>query len=188
MKYCIWICAILGLAGCSGTKVFSDMDESEDFSQFKTYEFAGWAEDSDKYLTRLDRERIENTFEEEANRRGLQEVEKDGDVIASLFLITQARSQQRANTTTTGMSSGMGRRGMRSPGWGWGAAHSTTTVSTEHFVEGTLVVEVFDKDDRELIWRALGTERINENPKKRSKDIKRIIAYIMNEYPVKPAK
>ena len=78
---------------------------------------------------------------------------------------------------------GMGRRGMRSPSWGMATAHSTTVYTTEHFVNGTLMAELFDKQDKELIWRAMGTERVNENPKKRAKDINRIIAYIMREYP-----
>lgn len=175
------------MTSCTSTKVYSDVDESQDFTEFTTFEFSGWTDDSDQFLTRLDKDRIEQAFTKEANDRGLNEVESDGDVIACLYLTLQARTEQRANTTTTGMG-GMNRRGMRSPGWGMGMAHSSTVVTTDHFVEGTLMAELYDKDDKELIWRALGTERVNENPKKRAKDIQRVISYIMNEYPIKPAK
>ena len=51
--------------GCSGIKVTADYDGTVDFTQFKTYEYYGWAEESDKILNDLDRQRIEKAFGEE---------------------------------------------------------------------------------------------------------------------------
>ena len=47
------------LQGCSSVKVVSDKDPTVDFSQLKTFEFYGWADNSDQKLTRFDKERIE---------------------------------------------------------------------------------------------------------------------------------
>jgi len=129
MRYKILIVSsyLLGLfclAGCSSVKVTSDKDPSVDFSEFKTYEFFGWADNSDQKMTRFDRERIEQAYREEASTRGLSKVETNGDLIVTLNVIGKIKTQQTANTTTTamgmgpGMGRGMGRAGMRGPGWG----------------------------------------------------------------------
>ena len=85
-----------------------------------------------------------------------------------------------------GMGRGMHRRGMRSPGWGWGTAHSTTVITESQYLEGSLIIEAYDPDDKLLIWQAIGTKTVSEDPKKRAKDIPKKVAAIMKEYPVKP--
>ena len=174
------------LYGCSSTKVVADIDNTVDFAQIKTFEFYGWTEGSDSVLNRFDKERIEQSFIEEARRRGLTEVESDGDAIVSLYLTWEIKTQQTATTTTTGMgTAGMGRRGMRSPGWGWGMGHSVTHVQETQYVEGSIMIEMFDPDTKHLIWQAIGTKRVTENPQKKAKDIPKKIAAIMYKYPVK---
>ena len=176
------------LQNCSSVKVISDKDPSVDFSEFKTYEFYGWADNSDTKLTRFDKQRIEQAFAAEARKRGLNKVESNGDIIVTLNVAGQVKTQQTANTTTmaTGRRAGMQRRGMRSPGWGWGTAHSTTVITERQYLEGSLLVEAYDPDDKLLVWQAMGTKTVNEDPKKRAADIPKKVAAIMNEYPVLP--
>ena len=52
---------VLALSACSTLKVSYDVDGSVDFEQYKTFEYYGWAEESDKILNRLDRDRIEQS-------------------------------------------------------------------------------------------------------------------------------
>lgn len=176
------------LMNCSSIKVTSDKDPNVDFTKFKTFEFYGWAENSDQKLTRFDKERIEQAFGEEARLRGLSRVESNGDMIVTLNVVGQVKVQQTANTTTTGMATGgrMGRRGMRGPGWGWGTAQSTTVVSERQYVEGSLIVEAYDPDKQLLIWQAIGTKTVNEDPQKRAAEIPKKVKAIMKEYPVPP--
>jgi hypothetical protein len=182
-------------SGCSSTKVISDKDQSVDFSKIRTFEYFGWADNSDEVLTRFDKERIEGAFSEEGRKRGITRVESNGDVIVSLFIVTDVKTQKTANTTSTGMGMGgmgMGARGMRSPGWGWGGGmgmtQSHTVINETNYLEGTLMIEMFDKSDKKLIWQAIGTKTVNEDPKKREKGIPKKVAAIMKAYPVNPAK
>jgi len=193
------ILIIVGLVGmgafsCSSTKVVSDKDRTIDFTTIKTFEYSGWADNSDEVLTRFDKERIEVAFANEAIKRGLTKVQANGDAIVSLFIIGEMKTQKTANTTTTGMGmggmGGMGRRGMRmgGGGMGMGMSQSHTVINETNYIEGTLMVEMFDPDDKKLIWQAIGTKTVNEDPKKREKGIPKKVAAIMNEYPVKPLK
>jgi hypothetical protein len=56
---------IVFMGACSSLTVKSDYDKEADFTKYKTFEYYGWAEDSDKILNRFDKERIENAFGEE---------------------------------------------------------------------------------------------------------------------------
>jgi uncharacterized protein DUF4136 len=188
----IYLLVIIQFSSCSSVKVFSDKDKTEDFSQFSTFEFYGWADNSDQVLTRFDKERIEAAFAEEAKKRGLIGVKKNGDVIVSLFILGEVKTQKTANTTTTGMGGmntmGRGHRGMGGPSWGWGATQSHTVINETNYIEGKLMVEMFDVEDKKLIWQALGTKRISEDPKKREKGIPKKVAAIMKTYPITPLK
>jgi hypothetical protein len=194
IKSIIYLLALVQFSSCSSTKVISDIDKTEDFTQFKTFEFYGWAENSDKVLTRFDKERIEAAFVEEAKKRGLTGVKENGDVIVSLFVVGEVKTQTTANTTTNGMGMGGmggmgGRRGHRGMGgWGAGTTQSHTVINETNYIEGRLMVEMFDVAEKKLIWQAIGTKRVSEDPKKREKGIPNKVAAIMREYPVKPIK
>ena len=82
---------MLILSSCSSLKVSSDYDRSIDFTQFKTFEYYGWAEESDKILNDLDKSRIEEAFGEEFKKRGLSPVKSGGDLIVSLFIVVQQK-------------------------------------------------------------------------------------------------
>lgn len=191
-------CFGLSLSNCASTKVVSDKDSSVDFAKIRTYEFVGWADNSDEVLTRFDRERIEAAFAEEGRIRGITKATGKPDVLVALFVVGEVKTQQTATTTTTGMNMGMGgmgmARGMRHPGWGWGGgmgmgmAQSHTVINESNYIEGTLMIEFFDPDKKVLIWQAIGTKTVNEDPKKREKGIPKKVKAIMKEYPINPEK
>ncbi len=182
---------LLILSGCSSLKITSDYDKSVDFNAIKTYEYYGWAEDSDQILNRFDKERIEKAFGAEFDKRGMTYVEEDGDVIVALYIITEQKTQTTA--TTTGVGGGYGGYGYGGyygygPGWGWGGGMSTTTYNDYDYTVGNLVVSVFDAEKEQLIWTSVGSGTVGKNPDAREKNIPRVVTAIMKKYPVQPAK
>ncbi|MCK4745418.1 MAG: DUF4136 domain-containing protein [Bacteroidales bacterium] len=175
---------LLILNSCSGIKVVSDVDPTIDWSNFKTYEYFGWAEESDKILNRFDKERIENAFGEEFKKRGLEYVESGGDMIVTLFIVVEQKKEATAHTTNMGGYYG-GYYGY-GPGYGWGSGHSTTTISEYSYAVGTLVVDVFDAKDEKLIWEGIGTKTVDEDPATRDKTIPKSVQMIMSHFPIKP--
>ncbi len=177
------------LGACSSIQVVSDYDKSVDFTKFKTFEYYGWADNSDKILTPFDKQRIEKAFGEEFKKRGLTYVEEGGDLVVALYIVTENKSETVAHTTNMGYGGYAGYYGY-GPGWGWGPGFgmgsSTTTYSTYDYTVGTLVVDVFDKTGKKLIWESVGTKTVDENPQTRDESIPKAVAAIMNEYPVPP--
>ena len=74
------------------------------------------------------------------------------------------------------------------PGWGWGPSYSTTTVNTYDYLEGTLVCDIYDQKDKQLIWEGVATKTVDDNPDSRDKNIPIAVERLMRYYPVPPIK
>ena len=186
----IFLIGMFFLSACSSIQVTSDYDKSVDFTKFKTYQYYGWADNSDKILTPFDKERIEKAFADEFEKRGLTFVKEGGDLVVALYIVTEKKTETTANTTTMGYGGYGGYYGY-GPGWGWGGGyggmgHSTTTYSTYDYTVGTLVVDVFHAGDEKLIWESVGTKTVDDNPQTRDDSVPKAVAKIMAEYPVPP--
>lgn len=192
MKYytLLLIPAFVFMAGCSSLKVTSDMDGSVDFNKYKTYQYYGWQKDSEKLLNDLDKKRIEQAFGKEFGIRGLTYVENNGDLIVTLLIVTEKKTQTTSNTTSMGGGYGGYYGGYHGygPGWGWGGGHATTTYHTYDYKVGTLVADVFDAKEKRLIWEGVGQGTIKDNPKNRDNNIPKVVEAIMKKYPVEAPK
>ena len=108
MKNGILVVLVMAMAivlqSCSSVKIVSDVDNKVDFTQFKTYEYQGWADESDKILNDLEKDRIESAFGAEFKKRNLTNVEKGsgGDLVVTLFIVTEQKTQKTATTTGYG--------------------------------------------------------------------------------------
>lgn len=176
---------LLSIVSCSSVKIQTDVDSSVDFTQFKTFEYSGWADKSDQMLNDIDKKRIESAFADEFYKRGLGLVEKDGQLIIALHIVVQQKQQTTA--TTTSMGGGYGGYGGYygyGPAYGWGGGYSTTQINTYDYEVGTLMVSVYDVEKKQLIWQSSASGEINENPKGRDKRIPIVVQKIMASYPV----
>jgi uncharacterized protein DUF4136 len=71
-------------------------------------------------------------------------------------------------------------------GWSyWGGGITTSTTSTIHV--GTLVIDISDPAEKDLIWRGTGTKSLNPsgNPQKNEERLQKAIAKILKNYPPK---
>jgi hypothetical protein len=191
-KQNIFYASILGvifliLNSCSSIKVTSDYDPTVDFSQYETYEFYGWAEESDKLINDFDKRRIQSAFANEFAKRGLKyQAVGEGDLVVTLFIVIDQKQEQRANTTHMGGGYGGYYGGYYGygPGWGWGPSYSTTTISTYEYEVGTLVCDVYDKKEQKLIWEGIGRGTVDESSASRDKGIPKAAAAIMATFPL----
>jgi len=172
------------VSSCSSITVISDYDKEVDFSKYKTFEYYGWADESDKILNRFDKERIEAALGVEFAKRELKLVEENGDLVVSLFIVVDQK------TTTTAYTNHYGSAGYGyGPDWGWynsygGMGTSTTTYSENDYLVGTLVVDVFDKTEKKLIWQSVGQKTVDDNPNSKEKNIEKVAVEIMKPFPI----
>jgi len=177
------IILVIVISGCSSIKITADYDGSAGFETFKTYSYYGWAKESDKILNDLEKRRIETAFAEEFDKRGMQLVPDNGDVVVSLYIVVD----QKTGVTAYNNHYGMGGYGY-GPGWGWGMGYTTTSYHEYDYYVGALVCDVFDARSKQLVWQGVASGEIKENPKLRERNIPLVIKEIMKKYPVKPVK
>jgi len=189
-KIFIAVVAAISITSCSSIKITSDKDGEADFSQFKTLSYYGWQKDSDKILNQFDKERIEKSFADEFKKRGVSVVEKNGDIIVSLYIVVDKKTGTTAYTNHYGAGGPYGYYGGfgYGAGWGWGMGYSTTTYHDYDYLVGTLVCDVFEYDTKKLIWQGVVSGEIDQNPKNRERNIPRVVKELMKRYPVAPEK
>lgn len=182
LKISLFAALAVALAACSTVKVVTDLDKTHDFSNYKTYTFLGWQDDSDKIINEFDRKRFRDAFKHEFKSRGLEYVGENGDMAVSLFIVVDQKTSTTAYTNYYGTGGyGYGRyRG------GWGGGYATTTYSESDYLEGTLVMDVFDGQSKDQVWQAIATGTVTEKPEKRETSIPKTIAALMKEFPVAP--
>ena len=170
----------VAMASCSTVKVVVDMDKTADFSQYKTYSFLGWQNNSDLILNEFDKKRIRDSFISEFERRGLKPVENNGDMEISLFIVVDQKTSVTAYTNYYGSRYG----GYNRYRGGWGYGYASTTYHESDYLEGTLVMDVFDGKSKDQVWQGIATKTVNENSEKRDKTIPASIQSLMRKFPV----
>ncbi|MEQ8304470.1 MAG: DUF4136 domain-containing protein [Cyclobacteriaceae bacterium] len=184
MKNTIYVLIALFMAGCSSIKVTSDYDKEADFTKYSTFMYYGWSENSDKILNDFDKKRIEEAFKDEFSKRGWNLTQSDADATVSLFIVVD---QKTSYTSYTNHYGGGMYGGMYGPRYGYGmGGMSTTTTQRNDYLEGTLIVDVFDTEEKKHIWQGIGKKTINEDSKDREGDIRYAVSAIMKQFPIKP--
>lgn len=172
--------------GCSSLKVSADYDKTVDFTKYKTIEYYGWQKESDKLLNGLDKTRIEDAFANEFYSRGMSLVNDNGDLVVTLYIVVENKTETTATTSHMGYGGYYGGYYGYGPGWGWGPSYSTTSVRSYDYKVGTLICSVYDKAKEQLIWEGYATKTIDEDPGTREDNIPKVVAVMMKKYPVEP--
>jgi len=180
-----WILILLIAGACSSLQVTSDYDKSIDFSKYSTFMYYGWSDNSDQVLTQFDKDRIENAFASEFASRGWKLMEENGDAVVSLFIVVD---QKTSYTSYTDHYGGGAYGSIYGPRYGWAAMPTSSTTRTQQndYLEGTLIVDVFDTREKNQLWHGVGKKTINENTKNREENIKKAVAAIMKQFPASP--
>jgi len=172
-------CVFIVLAGCSSVSVSYDYDKNADFKKFKTYAF-------DENVAKLPvlqivRDRITAAIDREMQARGYTKSDTP-DLLVDVYAKLEQGETATATTTGTGMY-GPWR-------YGYGGGFTTTSVSVEKYVDGTLFINVIDKSQEKIIWQGRGTKTLDEDssPQKREDNINNAVKLIFEKYPVQPPK
>jgi hypothetical protein len=177
--FLILVSPVLLMVGCD-LKTVVDYDRDADFSQVATY---AWAGREHPEVSDLTHRRIVDAVNDQLKLKGLSEVESNPDV----YITYHGDEDEKISVNTTTYGYGYG------PGWYWnpywgsaGMGASTTTVRT--YTEGTLIVDMYRADVKELIWRGSITGTISDNPQDNEKKIRKGLAKLFKDYPPKGGK
>jgi len=168
--------AFLLLAGCASTPtVHTDADPSANFSGYRTYT---WLTKPDQQgVPPLASQRIVEYVNAQLRAKGWTET-VNGDVAVVAHVATQ--QQQSLDTMYSGPTYGGWGWG---PGWYGGMGMGTATTRVRTYTVGTLIVDLFDTQTKQAIWRGTASDTVPNDPAKGDALLKAGIAEMFAGFP-----
>ncbi|MBI5138026.1 MAG: DUF4136 domain-containing protein [Nitrospirae bacterium] len=160
-------------AACAATvQVRTDYDDSADFSRYATYSWMGEDVRPLKQLERMGpagdslvRKRLQRAVGEALSSKGFREVrESQADLLVAFHLAV------RHKVDVTDLP-------YRHP-HNW-AYHTQVT----YYDEGTLVIDLIDREQRQLVWRGTATQVLADDNAASRERIDRAVAEIIARFP-----
>lgn len=171
MKKSLLATSILTLlaVGVALATVNTDYSHSTNFSRYKTYSWTKvQAQDS------LWQDRIQRAVDQELSAKGWSRVDSGGDVAVAAFGSTQ--NQQRLQTFYDNLGGG----------WFWRGMDGVATTTVENVPVGTLMVDLFDKQSKKLIFRGTASDDLSNNADKNEKKLEKDVADMFKHFPPPP--
>jgi Domain of unknown function (DUF4136) len=153
-------------AASFGQQVKTDYDRSANFSQYKTYTWQ-------KVTTKdpLWANRIKSDVDSALTAKGWSQAPSGGDI--SLVAIETTKSQQTLNTFYDGFGGG----------WRWGGGLGESTTTPEVYKVGTLVLDMFDTQSKNLVWRGSASDTLSNKSDKNIKNLDKGVQKMLKDFP-----
>jgi hypothetical protein len=157
----------------SAQDVKTDYDKTYDFSKVHTFA----VKMGTRWGNQLGEDRVKNEITQALTAKGWKQAsEETADSIAVIHGASQTKHD--VNTFYSGMGGGWGYYG------GGGMATASTTVS--EYQVGTLVVDIFDRPSKKLIFRGTATDELSDKAEKNQKKANKATTKMFKDFPPKP--
>ena len=149
-------------------QVKTDYDRDANFSKYKTFSFEKIQTEDPLWV-----DRIKSAVGASLTARGLSQVDSGGDI--SVVAVGMTKTQQRLDTFYNGFGGG----------WRWGGRFGDATTTTETYQVGTLVVDLFDSNTKELLWRGSASGTVSNKSDSNIKNLDKGVQKMFKNYPPK---
>ena len=164
-----------------GQKVHVDYDGATAFSEYRTFQFFETKEDlRDFSLT--SHKKVVRQLRDYAEEGGLTEVDTDPDVYIAYY--TADRGDLRLTLSDLGYAYGPdfslgsyweGGVGNRTSNASYSSHNRSVTSLTALSLEGTMIIDVWDAERKQLVWRGMATATVAKDPDKNDKKIEKAL-------------
>ncbi len=147
--------------------VYVDYNHGTDFAKFKTY---AWGQGSnpnainDSILAQSAQQEIDSQLA----AKGLQKVQESEH--PDLIVVTSSGMKQQTSYNAWGTG-----------GWRWGGGMAEVTPETTQV--GTLVVDIYDANGKQMIWRGISQGTLSNKGSKNEKEMNKAIEKMFKQYP-----
>ncbi len=146
----------------------TDYDHKVDFSRYHTY---SWAKVSTP--NSIWDHRVQDAIYQELAAKGWTKVPTGGDV--AVVAMGTSENKTRLETFYNDMGE-----------WGWNSGFGTATTTQEEYQVGTLIVDMFEGQSKQLLWRSVATDTLAGDPNKDAKKLENAAKKMFKDFPPKP--
>ena len=152
----IWILSLILLSGCgSSVRIYSDIDDTGRFDQYKSYNFLEFTEGNKKTISGMELERIRVAFARELEAHGLKFSSGDGDLSVQITVYHREAAQA----------------GYYYP-------------SRYNYMERALAIDLYDNQTRKHVWHCAAVGELEYDPQRRASGLPEVVAEIFERYPL----
>ena len=163
------VAALLLLPGqLLAQKVQTDWDKNKNFASYHTYYWAK-VESPNPLMN----QRLQDAVDAQLEKKGWSKQQAGGDV--AVIALGMSSTKKDLNTFYSGTGWGYG-------GWGAGGMGTSTTTVNE-YREGTLVLDMYDSNSRQLLWRGTATDTMSDKPEKNEKKLNKAVEKMFDKFP-----
>jgi hypothetical protein len=149
------LATMMALGGCgSSMRIYSDLDPAGRFDQYRTYSFLDFTEGNKKTIPGMELERIRVAMARELEKRGLEYVEKGGDVSVRVTVYHRQAMD----------------RYWYYPGY--------------VYMERAIEVDMYDNQTKKHVWHCAAVDELEYDPEKRASELSQVAATMFEKYPV----
>lgn len=159
--------AISALATAQDVK--TDYDRHANFSLYHTY---SWAKV--KTTDPLWQSRVQDAVDQTLQSKGWVRVDIGANADVALTAVGSTRDQREYQTFYMGMVGT----------WRWAGFGESTTVP-ENYRAGSLVLDLYDAHNKQLIWRGISSDTLSDNPEKDEKKLDKAVDKMLDHFPPK---
>ena len=156
---------VLSAATLLAQKVNTDSDPAAPFSSYKTY---AWTNGTPAPNPLAD-QRIHASVDQQLAAKGLTKQAENPDLIVATHVVTQQQKQFISN------------------GFGYGWYGGLGTVTEQTYIQGTLIVDLYDAHTKKMVWRGTGTDTASDKADRNTKKVNKALAKMFERYPGRPA-
>ncbi len=161
--------------GAFAANVSTDYNHETNFRSYHTFSFFK-VQTADPFLDK----RLEAEVTQDLGKAGYTMVSSGGDLNVTLF--EGEHNRKEYNTFYDGLGGfGYGWRGWGGWGGGWGPSYQNTTV--ENVPVGTLMLDMYDGNTHQLVWRGRAMTDIGNNADKNTKKFDKDVDHMLNGFP-----
>ena len=158
------------ITGCSTLRVETDYDRSTDFSKFGTFD---WSADDPGVQKSFFDTALRQAVNAELTAVGLSQSSDNPDLI----VVTHVSLDE----VITGATVSHWNHG----GWGWyggWGGMSTSTVHVNAHDQGTLIMDLIDASNNQLVWRGIAEKEVND-PRATREQLQPIVQKLLADFP-----
>jgi hypothetical protein len=160
------LCCALVVAGCANQiRTRHDWDRTVDLSLYRSY---AWISDDSlippkigegdvSYISPIDDQRIRRVVDAEMAEKGYQLV---ADVESAGLVVSYGIGREEKVDV---VESGPRVVGGYPQGYGYGGWYGGSTVQVYRYTEGTLTIELFDRETRQALWIGWGSKQLSDS-------------------------
>jgi Domain of unknown function (DUF4136) len=169
MKIRIALCTtfICVLSAIALAQTYVDYNHNIDFTKFKTYAW-GQGANPNAINNSIMAQSAQQAVDSQLAAKGLQKVEESQH--PDLIVVTSSGMKQQTSYNAWGTG-----------GWRWGGGMAEVTPETTNV--GTLVVDIYDANGKQMIWRGIAKDTLSNKSEKNEKEMNKAVEKMFKQYP-----